>query len=96
MIMTLLSADFHRFIDNMHIIARYVLRIGLHILGCPPFDGFGETACQVVDQKIFLNFLGEQHCIAGEQLYQVLLEIGHEQTVTIRSNDAEEHIDSHN
>ena len=73
---------------NSHIITCNGFRRRLHILGYPPFDGFGETACQVVDQEIFRYFLGEQHHIPGEQLGKVLLEIGHEQAATVGGNDA--------
>ena len=54
----------------------------------PPFDGFGKAACQVVDQKILRYFLGEQYGIPGEELCQVLLKIGHKQSVPIGGDDA--------
>ena len=60
----------------------------IHIFRYPPFDGFSKAACQVVDQEILRYILGEQHRIPGEQLRQVLLEIGHKQAVTVVGNDA--------
>ena len=73
---------------NSHIKSSDQFRRRLHIPGSPPFHSFGKASCQVVDQEILRYFLGEQHGIPGEQLGQILLEIGHEQAVTIGGEDA--------
>ena len=74
--------------DDLHKIVGHRFGLRLHIPGGPPFDGFREAARQMLDQKFLRDLLCKQGRVPAKEAGEILLEIGHELTVPIGSEDA--------